>query len=94
MADIRYPEASSLLGEGAQLTLITDGVIEARDKSGELFGFERTTAISTESAEQIAAAAQRFGQEDDITVLTVTRQAPAGSAAIRDPEAHAATLPA
>ncbi len=94
VADIRYAETSSRLGEGAQLTLITDGVIEARDRSGELFGFERTTAISTESAEQIAAAAQRFGQEDDITVLTVTREAPAGSAAIRDPEAHAATLPA
>lgn len=53
------------------LTFVSDGVVEARDESGELFGFERAAAISTQSAEQIARAAQHFGQEDDITVLTV-----------------------
>jgi len=36
------------------------------------FGFERTTAISSCSAEAIARAARAFGQEDDITVLTLT----------------------
>lgn len=35
-------------------------------------GFDRTMAISTLSSEQIAQAAQQFGQEDDITVLTLT----------------------
>jgi hypothetical protein len=39
----------------------------------ELFGFERTREISGKSAHDIAAAAQEFGQEDDITVLTVQR---------------------
>jgi hypothetical protein len=34
-------------------------------------GFERTRALSTESAERIADAAKLFGQEDDITVLTL-----------------------
>jgi hypothetical protein len=34
--------------------------------------FDRTRAISTQSAQQIAHAAQQFGQEDDITVLTLT----------------------
>jgi serine phosphatase RsbU (regulator of sigma subunit) len=53
--------------------LYTDGVVEARSKTGELFGFERTAALSTDSAESIARAAQHFGQEDDITVLTLTR---------------------
>jgi hypothetical protein len=38
---------------------------------GEFFGFERTRAISTQSAEAIAAAAQSHGQQDDITVLTL-----------------------
>ena len=38
----------------------------------ELFGFEWAAGISTEAAEKIASAAQRFGQEDDITVLTLT----------------------
>jgi hypothetical protein len=37
-----------------------------------LFGFERTCAISGTSAEAIAQEARRFGQHDDITVLTVT----------------------
>jgi sigma-B regulation protein RsbU (phosphoserine phosphatase) len=46
-------------------------VVEARGKRGELFGFERTQAISRENAEQIAQVAQAFGQDDDITVLTL-----------------------
>jgi hypothetical protein len=33
--------------------------------------------MSGQSAHQIAAAAQAFGQEDDITVLTVQRTVPA-----------------
>jgi hypothetical protein len=47
-------------------------VVEARDTDGELFGFDRTAALSTRSAEAIACAAQNWGQEDDITVLTVS----------------------
>jgi len=58
-----------------QLMLITDGVVEARSKTGELFGFERSAKLSSNTADAIAQAAQAFGQEDDITVLTVTRQA-------------------
>ena len=52
---------------------MTDGIVQARGKNSELFGFERTRAIAAESAEFIAQAAQDFGQEDDITVLTITR---------------------
>jgi hypothetical protein len=54
------------------LTVITDGVVEARNLAGELFGFDRTAALAAQPAEQIANAAQQFGQEDDITVLTLT----------------------
>ena len=54
------------------ITILSDGVVEAQSATGELFGFDRTAAISTQSAESIAAAAQQFGQEDDITVLTLT----------------------
>jgi serine phosphatase RsbU (regulator of sigma subunit) len=59
------------LNPGDRLTFVSDGVVEARSKSGELFGFERTRQISCEPAEAIAKAAQRFGQEDDITVVTI-----------------------
>jgi serine phosphatase RsbU (regulator of sigma subunit) len=69
-----YAESTFMLAENTQLTLITDGVVEARDRNGELFGFERTSATTVQSAESIADAAQQFGQEDDITVVTVTRK--------------------
>jgi Stage II sporulation protein E (SpoIIE) len=66
-----YKESEFELRPGALLTLLSDGVVEARNSSGELFGFERTAAIAGEPAESIAGAAQAFGQEDDITVLTL-----------------------
>jgi len=70
-ADTAYTESTFQLGPGQQLTLVTDGVVEARDKTGVLFGFERTAAISGQSTEQIAKTAELFGQDDDITVLTL-----------------------
>ena len=72
-----YAESTFRLAKGEQLTLLTDGVLEARNSVGELFGFERTAAIAGQSAESIAHSAQTFGQEDDITVLTLTRLAAA-----------------
>ena len=57
------------------VTFVSDGVVEARDAKGELLGFERMAALTRKRAEEIADAAQRWGQEDDITVLTVARTA-------------------
>lgn len=70
--DAAWEECSFLLHPAGSLTFLSDGVVEARNAQGELFGFNRTRALSTQSAEAIAAAAQAFGQEDDITVLTLT----------------------
>jgi serine phosphatase RsbU (regulator of sigma subunit) len=61
------------------LTFMSDGVVEARNAAGELFGFDRTRDISSQSAGEIADAAARFGQEDDITVLTVRMSADAAT---------------
>ena len=72
-AESTYAESTFQLAPNQQLTLLTDGVVEAREKNGALFGFERTAVISRESAEKVAQAAQAFGQEDDITVLTIAR---------------------
>jgi hypothetical protein len=69
----KYVEHAFRLEPGDHLTLLSDGVVEARDARGMLFGFERTRAISAQPASAIAAAALEFGQEDDITVLTLTR---------------------
>jgi len=70
--DPGYTLSTFVLSPGDRLTLVSDGVIEARNSAGELFGFDRTRAISTQSAESIAQSAQSFGQDDDITVLTLT----------------------
>jgi phosphoserine phosphatase RsbU/P len=70
--DADYAETSLTLAPGDTLTLVSDGVVEARNGQSELFGFDRARAISTQSAEEIAHAAMHFGQQDDITVLTLT----------------------
>jgi hypothetical protein len=67
----QYTESVFALAAGEQLTLITDGVVEARATDGQLLGFERATAMMTQSADSIVRAAQTFGQDDDITVLNL-----------------------
>jgi hypothetical protein len=67
-----FQQIEFTLSPNDTLTLISDGVVEARNPTGELFGFERTRAISNFSASHIANAAESHGQEDDITVLTLT----------------------
>jgi serine phosphatase RsbU (regulator of sigma subunit) len=70
--DADYPETKFELELEDVLTLLSDGVVEARNEAGELFGFERTKTLSREPAAKIAQTAQAFGQEDDITVVTLT----------------------
>jgi len=70
-AAVTYPEATVTLAPGDSLTFVSDGIVEAGSATGELYGFDRTRQISTQSAEQIAATARAWGQEDDITVLTL-----------------------
>jgi serine phosphatase RsbU (regulator of sigma subunit) len=70
-----YEESTLALEPGDRVTLLSDGVVEAQSASGELFGFERTAAISRQTASEIAKTAELFGQEDDITVLTLSRLA-------------------
>jgi len=64
-----------LLKPGDRLILLSDGVAEARSESGELFGFDRIHQILTKpiSAKDIANTAKVFGQEDDISVLSIVR---------------------
>jgi len=50
-------------------------VVEAMNRHGELYGFDRTALIARNSADAIADVAREFGQEDDITVLTLSRTA-------------------
>ncbi len=74
-AGAEYTETTLQLEPGDTLTLLSDGVVEAMNPDRQLLGFEQARAMSGQSAHAIAAAAQAFGQEDDITVLTVARLA-------------------
>jgi sigma-B regulation protein RsbU (phosphoserine phosphatase) len=79
LPDVRYDEVKLYLHPGDRLLLLSDGVVEAR-KSGELFGFDRVRNMCNQTAFYLAEAAREFGQEDDITVLTVRRLAQAMAA--------------
>jgi serine phosphatase RsbU (regulator of sigma subunit) len=68
-----YRECEIHLGGGRRLTFVSDGVLEAANARRELFGFERTREISTKSAQEIVEVARAWGQNDDITVVTVRR---------------------
>ena len=58
-----------------RLLLLSDGIVEATDVDGQLFGFERIHAMlgSSASAVEVADAAEKFGQEDDISIISITR---------------------
>jgi hypothetical protein len=75
IAGIEFPLLRFQLAAGDSLMLMTDGIAEAMDSEGRLFGFERITELLGQrtTAAALAAAAQKFGQEDDITVLTIER---------------------
>jgi hypothetical protein len=85
-------EFSSLrfkLNEGDHLVLISDGIAEARNTEGQLFGFERVQDLlrNGKTVAEVATAAQSFGQDDDISAIAVTRtvktERPEGSIAPR-----------
>jgi sigma-B regulation protein RsbU (phosphoserine phosphatase) len=75
LAESDYAETRYQIATGDRLTFVSDGVVEATNPQGQLYGFERTQAISIQPAQAIAEAVMQFGQEDDITVLTLIREA-------------------
>ena len=73
VAGMQFPAFHFQLADGDSMMLMTDGVAEAQDAQGRLFGFARISELLGRGAggAALAAAAQAFGQEDDITVLTL-----------------------
>jgi sigma-B regulation protein RsbU (phosphoserine phosphatase) len=79
LTDITYSDQTLALEAGDRLLLYTDGIVEARNEKGELFGEERLSAAlngtagltSDAAADRLIAAAQEWAksQDDDLTVL-------------------------
>jgi hypothetical protein len=63
------------LKQNDSLIVMSDGVVEAQNVKGTLFGFERISELLLRNAtlKEIAEEAQGFGQEDDILILEVRR---------------------
>lgn len=77
LANATYEQTCTDISSGDRLVLITDGVPEAQNEGRELLGFGRLEALLREgaSARDVAEAAQRLGQRDDITVIGIVREA-------------------
>jgi phosphoserine phosphatase RsbU/P len=87
----RYETMRFQLPRGSRLTFFSDGIVEAQNAQGELFGFERSRAISMQPVAAIVEAAKAFGQQDDMTVIAITRD----TVAMRDAAlAQAVPVPA
>jgi len=71
IAGTTYEQSTFQLERGDRLVFLSDGVVEAMNPQRELFGFDRTRQVSNESARYIAQTAKRFGQTDDITVVSL-----------------------
>ncbi len=77
LSGMDFPVTSFMLDPGDSLLIMSDGIAEAQNTQGELFGFARIEQMlrNPTTTAQIATAAQEFGQTDDILVLRVERNA-------------------
>jgi serine phosphatase RsbU (regulator of sigma subunit) len=75
------------LPPGDSALLYSDGLVEAHDPKGEMFGFPRLRALIAEHGEEpslgdflleelYSFVGEGWEQEDDITLLTLRRPAP------------------
>jgi serine phosphatase RsbU (regulator of sigma subunit) len=84
MPGMGYEEDEIVLGEGDAALFYSDGLVEAHDPKGEMFGFPRLRALIAEHAEEgslgdflmeelYSFVGEGWEQEDDITLLTLRR---------------------
>jgi serine phosphatase RsbU (regulator of sigma subunit)/predicted ester cyclase len=86
MPQMGYEEKQIVLEAGEVTLLYSDGLVEAHDPKGEMFGFPRLRALVAEHAEESSLGdflmeelytfvGEGWEQEDDITLLTLKRSA-------------------
>jgi serine phosphatase RsbU (regulator of sigma subunit) len=86
MPGMSYEEGEVSLREGESVLFYSDGLVEAHDPKGEMFGFPRVRAQVAERGEEkslgeflmeelYSFVGEGWEQEDDITLLTLRRSA-------------------
>jgi serine phosphatase RsbU (regulator of sigma subunit)/predicted ester cyclase len=86
MPGMEYEEKEIELDAGEGVLFYSDGLVEAHDPKGEMFGFPRLRALIAEHGEERAVGdflleqlysfvGEGWEQEDDITLLTLKRSA-------------------
>jgi predicted ester cyclase len=84
MPGMSYEEKEIVLEEGEAALFYSDGLVEARDPQGQMFGFPRLRALIAEHGEEgslgdfcleklYSFVGEGWEQEDDITLLTLRR---------------------
>jgi serine phosphatase RsbU (regulator of sigma subunit)/ketosteroid isomerase-like protein len=84
MAGMEYEEKKIVLQKGDSALFYSDGLVEAHDTKGEMFGFPRLRALMAEHGEEgylgeflmeelYSFVGEGWEQEDDITLLTLRR---------------------
>jgi len=86
MPDMSYEENELVLDAGEVALFYSDGLVEAHDPKGEMFGFPRLRTLISEHGEDLSLGdllleelhffvGEGWEQEDDITLLTLRRSA-------------------
>jgi serine phosphatase RsbU (regulator of sigma subunit) len=86
MPGMSYEEKETILEAGEAALFYSDGLVEAHNPKGEMFGFPRLRALVAEHAQEEALVnllleelysfvGEGWEQEDDITILTLRRSA-------------------
>jgi serine phosphatase RsbU (regulator of sigma subunit)/predicted ester cyclase len=86
MPEMGYEEKEIVMGAGDRVLFYSDGLVEAHDPKGEMFGFPRLRALVAEHDDErslvdslleelYSFTGEGWEQEDDITLLTLRRSA-------------------
>jgi serine phosphatase RsbU (regulator of sigma subunit) len=84
MPGMSYEEKEVMLGAGEAVLFYSDGLLEAHDPEGQMFGFPRLQTLVAQYAEEGALVeflleklysfvGEGWEQEDDITLVTLQR---------------------
>jgi anti-sigma regulatory factor (Ser/Thr protein kinase) len=103
MPGMVYEEREAIIGPGDNVLLYSDGLVEAHDPSGAMYGFPRlradlaTDLAGSELLDELldrlhAFTGRGWEQEDDITLVALRRSAGAGMAAVSDGRANETIL--